>query len=304
MKRTMKTLRTIAHAGILAALFSSPLAVAEQATPEQTGDTSASRAPEIVPVSDVHWEPLNPARGDKSPRAATLWGDRKADVPTGFLVEFADGFSSPPHIHNVSYRGVVISGSVHNDDPDAAHLWMPAASFWTQPQGEVHITAAQGSRNLAYIEIDSGPYLVMPPEEAYDSGERPINVDASNLVWLDASEARPRDAASAPPNGDGAQVAWLWGSPRGTALRGALIKLPAGFTGTLSSDGSSFRGVVIAGRLDLQVSESDTRTLAPGSYWGTEGASTHPMTSAADAATILYVRTDGGVEVSRATPGD
>lgn len=300
----MQTLRTLTRAGILATLCIGPLAAAGQAAPEQTADTSASRAFEIVPVSDVQWEALNPARGDKSPRAATLWGDRKADVPTGFLVVFADGFSSPPHIHNISYRGVVISGSIHNDDPDAAHHWMPTASFWTQPRGEVHITAARGSRNLAYVEIDKGPYLVMPPAEANDSGERPVNIDASNLVWLDASDPKAGDAAGSPPNGDGARVAWLWGTPRGSALRGALIKLPAGFTGTLSSEGASFRSVVIAGGLDLQVTDADTRTLAPGSYWRAEGKSTHPIASAADADTILYARTDGAVEVSRATPGD
>ena len=58
-------------------------------------------------------------------------------------------------------------------------------SFWTQPKGEVHITAAKGTTNVAYIEIEEGPYLVLPTEEAFDSGERPINVDASNIVWID-----------------------------------------------------------------------------------------------------------------------
>ena len=31
----------------------------------------------IVSIKDVNWEKLNPARGDKSPQAGTLWGDRK-----------------------------------------------------------------------------------------------------------------------------------------------------------------------------------------------------------------------------------
>jgi hypothetical protein len=132
---------------------------------------------EIVPTSEVEWEQLNPARGDKSPQAGTLWGDRKGTVPTGFLAKFVDGFSSPPHIHNATYRAVVISGRVHNDDPDAADMWMPPGSFWTQPKGEVHITAAKGVTNVALVEIDKGPYLVLPVEEAFDSGERPVNVD-------------------------------------------------------------------------------------------------------------------------------
>ncbi|MEM6756041.1 MAG: DUF4437 domain-containing protein, partial [Planctomycetota bacterium] len=85
---------------------------------------NASGTVEVIPASEVNWTALNPARGDESPKAATLWGDRGADEATGFLVEFVDGFSSPPHIHNVTYRGVVISGLVHNDDPDAATMWM------------------------------------------------------------------------------------------------------------------------------------------------------------------------------------
>ncbi|NND00731.1 MAG: DUF4437 domain-containing protein, partial [Gammaproteobacteria bacterium] len=129
-------------------LFSSPLL--------------AENSSKVISFSDVKWEPLNPARGDQSPKAGTLWGDRKAAVPTGFLADFADGFSSPPHIHNATYRAVVISGSVHNDDPSATPMWMPAGSFWTQPKGESHITAAKGARNIALVEIDQGPYLVQP----------------------------------------------------------------------------------------------------------------------------------------------
>ena len=59
---------------------------------------------EVVLTSEIEWEQLNPARGDKSPQAGTLWGDRKGTVPTGFLAKFVDGFSSPPHIHNATYR--------------------------------------------------------------------------------------------------------------------------------------------------------------------------------------------------------
>ena len=132
-------------------------------------------------AQDVDWSPLNPARGDKSPQAANLWGDRTEDGATGFLVKFVDGFSSPPHIHNVTYRGVVIAGEVHNDDPDAANMWMPNGSFWTQPAGEVHITAVGPTGGTAFLEIQSGPYLVRPSIEAFDNGERPINMEARNL---------------------------------------------------------------------------------------------------------------------------
>ncbi len=77
---------------------------------------------QVVPVSSVTWGKLNPARGDASPRAATLWGDHDGTEATGFVVKIVDGLRAPPHIHNVSYRGVVINGLIHNGDPAAADM--------------------------------------------------------------------------------------------------------------------------------------------------------------------------------------
>ena len=248
---------------------------------------------EVVLKSEVEWQQLNPARGDKSPKAGTLWGDRNGAGPTGFLVEFTDGFSSPPHIHNVSYRGVVISGLIHNDDPDAADMWLPAGSFWTQPKGEAHITAAKGGANVAYIEIEQGPYLVLPPKEAFDSGERPVNLDASNIVWIE----QPGIPASA----DWPKVAFLWGNPQDDRLNGTLVKLPAGFSGEIRSQGSTFRAVVIQGKPRYQVpGETDAKTLDPGSYFSSKGESVHRVSSQAGEESIIYVRTDGKYDVSPA----
>jgi len=242
---------------------------------------------EVILTSEVEWEQLNPARGNKSPQAGTLWGDRKGTMPTGFLVKFADGFSSPPHIHNISYRAVVISGGIHNDDPDAAKMWMPAGSFWTQPKGEAHITAAKGSANVALVEIDKGPYLVLPTEEAFDSGERPINVDASNLVWVD----QPGMPASA----RGVKVAFLWGKREDGQSNGTFVKLPTGFAGKIHSHGSTFRAVVIKGQ--PQYLGAGVKTLEPGSYFGSKGETMHQISSIAGEESILYVRTDGKYEV-------
>ncbi len=236
--------------------------------------------------SEVKWENLNPARGDKSPKAVTLWGDRNESGPTGFLLKPTDGFESPPHIHNVSYRGVVISGLIHNGDPNAENMWMPKGSFWTQPQGEVHITAAKGSNTMAYIEIEKGPYLVLPTDEAFDSGERPVNVDASNIVWID----RPGIPASA----NGPKIAFLWGSPQDNQLNGTLVKLPAGFAGKINSHGSTFRAVVIQGQPKHR--GGDVKTMLPGSYCGSKGRSVHQVSSETGES-IIYVRTNGTYDV-------
>lgn len=238
----------------------------------------------VILASEINWTPLNPARGDQSPQAATLWGDRNEEEATGFLVKFNEGFSSPPHIHNVTYRGIVISGLIHNDDPDAAKMWMPAGSFWTQPAGESHITAAKGTENIAFIEIQNGPYLVRPIEQAFDNGERPLNVDQANIVWVDMHEGSSTSESS--------KIAYLWGNPQGKELYGTFIKLPAGFSGKILSFGSDFRAVVIAGKVQYKL-EKETKSLEPGSYVSSNGESVHEVLSQGKTETIFYVRTDG-----------
>lgn len=243
---------------------------------------------QFVLISEIEWEPLNPARGDKSPQAGTLWGDRNGVEPTGFLVKFADGFSSPPHIHNVAYRGVVIKGHIHNDDPNAENMWMPSGSFWTQPAGEIHITSAKGNNNLAYIEIDKGPYLVLPAKEAFDSGERPINVDESNVVWINQSE----NSASSGK----LKMSYLWGKPNNEQLYGALIQLPPKLTTTISSSGSIFHAVVIKGQPHYYVNKTDVKYLEAGSYFNSKGSSVHKISNKKKEDIILYVRTNGMLE--------
>lgn len=250
-------------------------------------DLKSSSRVEIVLTAEINWEPLNPARGDKSPQAGTLWGDRNGKEATGFLAKFVDGFSSPPHIHNVTYRAVVISGEIHNDDPSAKKMWMSPGSFWTQPKGEAHITAARGEKNIALVEIDQGPYLVQHSHEAFDSGERPVNIDASNIVWvtppgLESNEASPK-------------IAYLWGNLKAGDSNGSFVKLPAHFKGYIHSTGSTFRVVIIKGQPHYQ--SNDSVALMPGSYFSSQGDTMHKLSSTPGKESILYVRTDGPYKV-------
>ena len=171
-------------------------AVALAAWPAASQNPQSPGALEVVPSADVTFQPLNPARGDASPQAGVLWGDIREDVPTGTLIRFKPGFSSPPHIHNITYRAVVISGAVHNDDPAAEPMWMGPGSFWTQPAGATHITAARADAGLstAFLEIQEGPYLVQPKDRAFANGEFPVNVAAGNIVWIDAADVAWVDA--------------------------------------------------------------------------------------------------------------
>lgn len=244
----------------------------------------------ILQAEDVQWGYLNPLRGDKSPAAAELWGDRTKGVPTGMLVKFAPGFSSPPHIHNISYRGLVIEGMVHNDDPAAEKMWMPTGSYWTQPAGENHITAALGDNSLIFLEIDNGPYLVKPADEHFDNRERPVNLHASNLVWLGSDDLKYID-------GNGVEVALLWGSTKRGQLGGSLVKFPAGFNGKVDVTADEFRAVIIKGNLQSAGSKKEQKnSLLHGSYFASSGKYEHSISASVE--TLVYFRTDGRYQIS------
>lgn len=265
-------------------------AIAQQATQKELKKSNASVV-EVKLAAEIEWKKLNPARGDASPQAGTIWGDQTKDGESGFLVKFVDGFSSPPHIHNITYRGIVLSGALHNDDPDATPMWMKTGSYWTQPAGEVHITSARGA-SIGYVEIQSGPYLVKPPSEAMDNGERPLNVDASNIVWLNVSDTTWSKGETTPDRTGEPQIAFLWGSPDGSDINGTLLKLPAGFSGVLRSESSTFKIVVIKGRLELQPRDGEAdKTLTPGGYIGSKGAASHQVSC--DDECVIYIRTKG-----------
>ena len=253
-------------------------------------DSITNLTNKVLLYSDVVWEKLNPARGEKSPQAGTLWGNRKSEVPTGFLAKFIDGFSSPPHIHNATYRAVVIKGSIHNDDPAAEKLWMKPVSFWTQPAGESHITAAKGSENIALVEIDKGPYLVKPISEAFDNGERPVNIDVSNLIWLDGNDIKWISKKS------NISTRFLW-EETSSKNKGLFLKVPANSKGKIVSSGNVFHGVVIKGILNYDFPKDQMQVLESGSYFGAIDRAEHKIENNTTSEVIIYIRTNGEIVV-------
>lgn len=249
----------------------------------------------VVKAEDVQWSALNPQRGDNSPQAGKLWGDREQNGVSGFLVKFKDGFSSPPHIHNVGYRGVVISGEIHNDDPKAANFWMGTGSFWTQPAGESHITSARGEHNVAYIEIDKGPYLVWPAIKAFDNGDRPVNIEARNVVWQSTNHLADILLPEEPSLQPVPEISYVWGKPGNGSDYGMLLRLPILDSSIVMTLDQKFRGVLISGELEL--SDEKTQKLAPGSYFGSESAEKITIKNK-QAGSIIYIKTGGKLQLS------
>ncbi|WP_421863410.1 DUF4437 domain-containing protein [Marinobacter adhaerens] len=263
--------------------------LASAATLANADNHNAGSLVKVMSADEVQWGYLNPLRGVLSPGAADLWGDRTTDSATGMLVRFKKGFESPPHIHNITYRGVVIDGMMHNDDPTAAKMWMPPGSFWTQPAGEDHTTAADGETNLIYLEIDSGPYLVKPSDEQFDNGERPLNLHADNVVWLENSDLHTINA-------DNVEITHVWGST--AEMGGSMIKLGAGFEGELKTDASEFRAVVVGGEVSYNADDLDEpKFLKAGSYIESTGVYTHQLENQSDHEVTLYIRTNSRFSV-------
>ena len=282
----------------LAVSFSTALVAASCQIPfneksESEGSPGTSSFVDVIAPDDLNFIPLNPARGDAAPQAGVLWGDIREDVASGILLRFADGFSSPSHIHNITYRGVVIQGGLHNDDPTAEPMWMGPGSFWTQPAGENHVTSAEpGNSATAFLEILSGPYLVEPSDKAFDNGERPINLVPSNIVWLNPENIEWINLNNAQEHALKPQMTFLWGSPEAGELSGAFIKLPSRFSGSLKVQGGLLRAVVIQGELIHHIKGRTPQTTLPaGGYFSSEFNIENQLTCQADTECIIYVRT-------------
>lgn len=280
--------KTALYLTALLGVFASCTHQPEEPTETVVSETIENPTNTVLLSSEIVWEKLNPARGDESPQAGTIWGDRHAEVPTGFLAKFVDGFSSPPHIHNATYRAVVIKGNIHNDDPAAANMWMKPGSFWTQPKGESHITSAQGEENIALVEIDKGPYLVLGIEEAFDNGERPVNIDASNVVWLNSQKSNWIAENSE------AEISFLWDA---NGSRGLFVKLPKGYKGFIKTEGTELHAVVIQGDLNYTLPQNqETKMLDPGSSFSATSKAVHTV-SATNNDVVLYIRTNGNIKI-------
>lgn len=247
----------------------------------------------VITPDQVEYQPLNPARGDASPQAGVLWGDIRQDVPSGVLLQFAEGFASPPHIHNITYRAVVIRGEVHNDDPDAENMWMGPGSFWIQPAGEVHITSARpGVGATAFLEILEGPYLVQPEDMSFDNGERPVNIVESNQVWLTSDDLTWISAAGGLSTK--AEAAFLWGKPETGQLSASLIRLSAGQKASLSTVNGDLKAVMTKGELIHEViGASEPSTVGAGGYFSSLEGINHTLECVASDPCVIYLRTRG-----------
>ncbi|TWU39547.1 IS110 family transposase [Novipirellula artificiosorum] len=80
-------------------------------------------------------------------------------------------------------------------------------------------------------------------------------------------------------------------------LRDQRAKSPAGFTAKIHSHGS-LRAVVIKGQASyLSHEDSEGKVMSPGSYFHSQGESTHHVSTDGNSDCIIYVRSEGKFDV-------
>ena len=78
-----------------------------------------------------------------------------------------------------------------------------------------------------------------------------------------------------------------------------MVKLPEGFKGEITSQGTDFRAIVIKGQPQYKVSATKSKTLEQGSYFGsTMEPAVHQISSSAKEETILYIRSNGKYDIN------
>tara|TARA_R110002050_G_scaffold9504_1_gene33345 strand:- start:499110 stop:499544 length:435 start_codon:yes stop_codon:yes gene_type:complete len=132
-------------------------------------------------------------------------------------------------------------------------------------------------------------YLVQTTENAFDNGEKRVNIDKSNMVWFGSSD-------NARISRINAKTASLWGDTTEGSLHGSMLKLPAAFKGKIRTNANQFRVRVIRGTLSYQHNK-ETKELEPGSYFGSRGDFAHPMYIKNGQESMLYIRSNGRYEV-------
>ena len=110
------------------------------------------------------------------------------------------------------------------------------------------------------------------------------------MVWLNANDIEWVSAKS------NVETAFLWGSHEENQLRVTLLKLPAGFSGSIKNLSPNFRAVVISGGISHQFSKKeDKKELNAPSYFGAEENETSIIS--AEKETVLYIRSNSSFEI-------
>ena len=100
----------------------------------------AGKLPNLVPATDIPWEPLDPA-SPNGPQKYVISGDMKKASGSFWLLKVPAGTTFPEHGHTADYNAVVVQGNWKHtfDEKYQGKVEGGPGTSWFQPgKGTIH----------------------------------------------------------------------------------------------------------------------------------------------------------------------
>ncbi len=107
----------------------------------------------MVTPDQVDYQPLNPARGDASPQAGTLWGDLDDGGLSASFVKLPAGHTSDLSVESDRLRAVIVDGAlIHSVAGLETQSELGAGGFFESDAGVPHALACHPESDcLVYV---------------------------------------------------------------------------------------------------------------------------------------------------------
>ena len=146
MKRTSK----IAIAGLVAAIGSFGLAVAQENIPSVS-----------LPAEKIGFGPTGVKAAAGELKAGPAYGDLSKGKH-GTFIRMPAGFVSDLHTHTADYFGIVIQGVGVNQQGDKNNVQLPVGSYWFQKGKEPHVTKCVSSTDCLFFIYQPDKFDYVP----------------------------------------------------------------------------------------------------------------------------------------------
>jgi len=122
-------------------------------------ETRGNDPTEQRPANGLPWTPLFPG----GPEIVFTVGSPTAPQgPTAFFLRFKPGFDTGWHIHETSYTGIVLAGTLEQPSSDAAAVQrLTAGSYYVQSRAPHSTRCLEGAECVVYI-YEEGKFSTTP----------------------------------------------------------------------------------------------------------------------------------------------
>ncbi len=233
-----------------------------------------------VPVENIKWEILESSLAEYNKNVAFIDGSLNSDSLSIFLLKPNNDDNSPIFLHNKDYLGIVLNGVFQEkDSKDKKDILEPSA-YWVQPANSINTLHSNDEEPILLIETQ-GPYSEILAEDGLNQ-IKSKNTYINDIVWKDIfTKSTPLNKV---------MYSTVWTSETIPNLNGTYIKIPFGFNGIINNSENSFLGIVIGGKVNYLQKDKSVLTLDKGSYFSSEGNSSHNISCNEKQGCIIYLR--------------